>query len=158
MYILNGIKIKEGQPFESNGTWYPSNWLQLTSAEEKAAIGITETDEYEPEYFDPEYYYSVGNPKELDTTSYTQEDGSVVVKSGLKEKHIPLIKNQANIYLSSTDWTILRKFERNIDIPDDIRTKRLGILAECDRLIAAISAATTVDELKAVIEGQNWPA
>lgn len=158
MYILNGLKLKEGQPFQADGTWYPSNWLQLTSAAEKAAIGIHETDEFEPEYFDPEYYYSVGRPRELDTTSETQENGDVIVKTGLRSKYIPMMKNQANIYLSGTDWTVTRKFERSIEIPDDIRTKRLGILTECDRLIAAINAATTVDELKAVIEGQNWPA
>ena len=34
--------INEGQPFTIDGTQYPSNWLNLSSAEDKAALGLVE--------------------------------------------------------------------------------------------------------------------
>jgi len=37
-------------------------------------------------------------------------------------------------------------------------TKRAAIVAECDRLEAAIAACTTVEALIAVVGNQGWPA
>jgi hypothetical protein len=42
MFMLNGNPLPLDTPFDANGVQYPANWLRLTSADEKAAIGITE--------------------------------------------------------------------------------------------------------------------
>ena len=42
MFTLNGKPLPLDTAFEHDGIQYPSNWLRLSSAEEKAALGITE--------------------------------------------------------------------------------------------------------------------
>jgi hypothetical protein len=58
--------------------------------------------------------------------------------------------------LASTDWMVVRKLERNIDIPAEVATKRAAVVAEADRLETAISAVTTVEELINVVESANF--
>ena len=41
-------------------------------------------------------------------------------------------------------------------MPASVATKRAAIVAECDRLEAAIAACTDVEALIAVIGNQNW--
>jgi hypothetical protein len=105
-------------------------------------------------------------PKALEDKLETKEDGSPlyvqvldvatqsmvdtteqVVTKGLKSTLIAQAKQTANSQLAQTDWTVVRKFERNIDIPADVAAKRAAILAECDAKITSIQSATTVEEL-----------
>ena len=79
-----------------------------------------------------------------------------LVTKGLKSQWTAQVKETANKMLSATDWTVIRKAERDVAIPDDIITKRAAIVAECSRLEAAISAAADVDALKDVVDNQNW--
>jgi len=59
--------------------------------------------------------------------------------------------------LSETDWMVIRKTERNVDIPADVVTKRAAIITECDRLESAITAAADIEAFIAVVQNQNWP-
>jgi hypothetical protein len=52
---------------------------------------------------------------------------------------------------------VTRKFERDIDIPADVVTKRAAIVAECTRLETAITAAADMDAFIAIVQNQNWP-
>ena len=62
MYVLDGKKLRQGRPFTHNGIQYPGNWLKnLTSADEKSAIGITW--EADPAPFDHRFYVSAGVAK-----------------------------------------------------------------------------------------------
>ena len=81
-------------------------------------------------------------PKALEDVT----EGESVTK-GLKSTLIEQAKQAANSQLAQTDWTVVRKAERNIDIPADIAAKRAAILAECDAKITSIQSATTVEEL-----------
>jgi hypothetical protein len=81
-----------------------------------------------------------------------------VVTKGLKSNWIAQVKASANSQLAGTDWMVIRKAERGVDIPAATATKRAAIVAECDRLEAAITAAANVDALIAVLGAQNWPA
>jgi hypothetical protein len=51
---------------------------------------------------------------------------------------------------------VIRKAERNIDIPDDVATKRAAILTECDRLIAAVTAAANMTDFITAVQSANW--
>ena len=82
-------------------------------------------------------------PKALEDV--TNEDASVT--QGLKSTLIEQAKQAANSQLAQTDWVVVRKAERNIDIPADVAAKRAAILAECDAKITSIQSATTVEEL-----------
>ena len=104
-----------------------------------------------------------GNPMFVKVLSTNEAGESVMVDSdvrmvtkGLKSQWTAQVKETANKLLSATDWTVIRKAERDVAIPDDIVAKRAAIVAECSRLEAAISAAADVDALKAVVDAQKW--
>lgn len=140
MFILDGKTLPIDVPFTHNGIQYPANWLRLTTLEEKQAIGITE--EPDPESFDDRFYWGLNNPKDLET---------------LQTQWVSQIKDTAGKLLSATDWMIIRKIERNVDVPESISTYRANVVAEATRLELSIKAVTTVEELIVTINTQNWP-
>ena len=58
----------------------------------------------------------------------------------IKASKISEIKSKAGEMLEPTDWQVIRKVERDIDIDTDVATERAGILAEADRLEAEVNA------------------
>ena len=79
-----------------------------------------------------------------------------LVAKGLKSQWIAQVKDTAGKMLANTDWMVIRKAERNVDIPTSVATKRTAIVTECARLEAAITAAANVEALIAVVNAQNW--
>ena len=140
MFLLNGNPLPIDTQFEVNGTTYPQNWLRLTSIEEKNAIGITEV--ADPEPYDDRFYWGVNNPKDLD---------------GLKTLWTAQVKDTANKLLSQTDWMIIRKVERTVDVPANTTTYRQAVIAECTRLVTAIAGASDVPALITFVTNQGWP-
>jgi hypothetical protein len=86
-------------------------------------------------------------PKALEDV--TNEDQSVT--KGLKSQWIAQGKASANSQLASTDWMVIRKAERDVAIPSDVVTERAKIIADCTAKEAAITAATTMEALIAVV-------
>lgn len=151
MFKLNNKPLGLDTAFTTeDGTQYPSNWLRLASAEEKAAIGITE--EADAEIYDDRFYWGVNSPKRLEDVT----EGEITTK-GLKSVWIAQIKDTANKMMQPTDWMVWRKFERGVEIPADVAAHRLAILAECDRIIAAISASETMQQFVETVSDQQWP-
>jgi len=142
MFLLNNNQIIPlDTPFEINGTSYPANWLRLTSLEEKQAIGITEVAD-ETTHYDDRFYWGVDNPKDL---------------TDLKKNWTAQVKDTANKLLAQTDWMVIRKAERNVDVPSNTTTYRTEVITECTRLVTAIEAAEDVPALIAIVTAQNWP-
>ena len=79
-----------------------------------------------------------------------------MVTKGLKSQYKTQFKQTANSLLSETDWMVIRKAERNINIPDDVATSRAAILTECDRLIAAVTAASDMTAFITAVASANW--
>ena len=156
MYMHNGVRIYPDTPFSIDGTSYPSNWLDLTSDEEKRAIGIEWVED--SVWFDSTYYVDVGIPKPLDDSSEIDTDGQPILRKGIKSTMIENVKLSANARLALTDWLVIRKFERSIEIPSNVVAHRAAILAEHDRLVDGIKASADVEQLKSVMSTQNWPA
>lgn len=140
MFLLNNKQLPIDVPFEHNGIQYPANWLRLTTIEEKNAIGIVEVDDIKE--VDGRFYFPDGSPKDL------QE---------LKEDNKKSFKLTANNLLSISDWYIIRKYDRGIEVPEDIIRQREDILQECDRLIDAVDSAKTMEEFIDAINNQQWP-
>jgi hypothetical protein len=178
MYKLNGRTLNPDEGFQHEGTSYPQNWLRLTSLEEKQAIGIVETPDVVAPWYDQRFYWGVDNPKLLNDREESDEQGNPLyvqvfdatvgehgamvnsterlVTRGLKHQWTAQFKQTANSMLAQTDWVVTRKAERNVDIPADIAAKRAAVVAECARLEAAISVASDVPALIAVIGAANW--
>jgi hypothetical protein len=142
MFLLNGNRLPEGVAFkDANGNQYPANWLNLSTEEEKNAVGITWV--VDPVRADDRFYWDgdVNNPKDL---------------AGLKTQFVAQIKDTAGKLLSQTDWVIIRKAERNVEVPSEVALKRTQIVAEANRLEVDINASTTVEALIEVLNTQNW--
>ena len=60
----------------------------------------------------------------------------------IKASKISEIKNKAGQLLQPTDWQVIRKAERDINIDTDVATERTGILTEANRLEAEVNALT----------------
>jgi hypothetical protein len=158
MFLLNGNTLPQGTPFkDANGTQYPSNWLNLSTAEEKSAIGITEVAD-EDMSFDNRFYWSKNLPKAMedkletneDNSPMLDEDGNQVVTKGLKSTFIAQNKATAGSILAQTDWAVTRKSDIGTDIPASIVAARLAVRQKSDQIEAAITACTTVAELAAL--------
>jgi len=85
----------------------------------------------------------------------TDTDERLVTK-GLKSQWIAQVKAIAGTMLATTDWMVIRKAERDVPIDADVVTKRAAILAEANRLEAAIAACADVEALIAVVNDQRW--
>ena len=135
---------------------------------------FTRQDEIRP---DDRYYWVTANengsytatPKELEDREESDENGNPLyvkilgevdgkpamvdstqrlITKGLKSNHIAQVKQTANSILAQTDWMVIRKAERNVDIPADTVAYRAAVVAKAAELETAISAVTTVEALK----------
>jgi hypothetical protein len=178
MYKLNGKTLRIGRAFTHAEVQYPSNWLQLSTEAERTALGIIWEDD--PVRADDRYYWDgdINNPKALEDKEEVDEDGNPLyvqvldntdpdnpvmvdtderlVTKGLKSNMIAQVKHTAGTLLAQTDWYVTRKVERNVDIPTDVSSKRVAIVAESERLETAIKACTTVMLLIEIMNSQNW--
>ena len=157
MFQLDNKLLALDTAFTHNEISYPANWLRLASSEERAAIGITEV--ADAASYDDRFYWNVDNPKQLEDVHTFPEGSDVSVREsiGLKSQWSAQIKDTTNKLLAATDWMVIRKVERNVDIPASTVAYRAAVLTECDRLLAAIEAAADVAALATVVTTQNWP-
>jgi cytoskeletal protein RodZ len=98
-----------------------------------------------------------GNPMYVKVLDKTDPENPVMVDSterlitkGLKSNHIAQVKHNTNMTLAQTDWYVIRKAERSVDIPADVATYRAAVIAWATATEASITAVTTVEELKAI--------
>jgi hypothetical protein len=141
-FYINGNRLQEGVSFyDANGTQYPTNWLNLSTEAEKAAIGITWV--ADPVRADDRFYWdgNIDNPKDLD-----------VLKTTFKAQ----VKDTANKLLAQTDWYVIRKADREISVPMTIADQRSIIIYEASRLETAIDNVDTVEGLIAILNNQSW--
>ena len=175
MYKVNNKPLQLDRAFTLGDIQYPANWLRLSSAGDRAALGITW--EAEAPRADDRFYWSgdINNPKEMEDREEVDQEGNPMyvqewdaeaevmtdtderlVTKGLKSQWIAQVKATAGTMLATTDWMVIRKAERDVAIPDDVVAKRAAIVAEADRLEAAINLCENVEQLIAVVGSQNW--
>jgi hypothetical protein len=148
-FKLGTKTIQLDTPFTHNEIQYPANWIRLASEEDKSAIGMTW--EADPVRADDRFYWNgdINNPKALADVTETAE-GKEHTTKGLKSGFISQVKNTAGSILAQTDWMVIRKAERNVDIPSSVATYRASVVAKATELETAISAVTTVEQLIAL--------
>jgi hypothetical protein len=95
-------------------------------------------------------------PKALEDVTETPEGQTeAITTKGLKSNWIAQAKAAAGSALAATDWMVIRKAERGVDIPADVAAERAKIISDCTAKEVAISAATTIEELMAVVAPSN---
>ena len=170
-FKLGTKTIQLDTPFTHNDIQYPANWIRLASEEDKANIGMTwEADAVRA---DDRFYWdgNINNPKALEDKEESDENGNPLyvkvlgvvdgkpamvdsterlVTKGLKSNFISQVKTTAGSILAQTDWMVIRKAERNVDIPSSVTTYRASVVAKATELETAIAAVTTVEQLIAL--------
>ena len=154
-----------------------TKYANLRNPAIREALGVTEV--ADPPYFDQRFYWGVDNPKLLDDREEVDENGDPMwvkvpdnsdpenpvmvdsderlVSKGLKSQWIAQTKATAGSLLAQTDWMVIRKAERNVDIPAETQTYRAAVITEAERLETLITACTDVEGLIAVVTNQSWP-
>jgi hypothetical protein len=169
MFLINGQPLAVDTAFTHNEISYPANWLRLSTAEEKSAIGITEV--ADAVRSDDRFYWdgNLANPKALADKEEVDQDGNPLyvkvldktdplnpvmvdsterlVTKGLKSNFIAQVKQTAGSILSQTDWMVIRKAERDVAIPTATVAYRASVVAKATELEASITACTTVEQL-----------
>jgi hypothetical protein len=134
MWKYNNRVIRQGRAWTDNtGVTHPTSWARWTQ-EEKAAKGLVWEDDPLP--FDSRYYWSHGNPKDLEQ---------------LKEQEVSKVKQMAAGELQQTDWYVIRASEGGAPVPSEVLSERQAIRDASNAKEAAIVACTTLEELIAVI-------
>ena len=143
-FKLNGNPLAVDVAFTHNDIQYPANWLRLSTAEEKTAIGITEVADA-PTY-DSRFYWGDGTAKALDDKTETV-DGVEYKTLGLKSIFKAQEKEVAGKFLAKYDWYVVRKIEKSTAIPTAITTYRDGVRTACDTREKEIDACSNTTEL-----------
>jgi len=147
-FLLDGKPLAVDVPFTVGDINYPANWLRLTTAEEKAAIGITEV--ADAPIYDSRFYWGNGTAKALDDVNEVDkngdplldENGDQVVTLGVKSVLKAQEKTTAGSLLARYDWYVIRKVEKDTAIPSAIQTFRDGVRTACDTREKEIDACS----------------
>lgn len=163
--VKNDNSIKLFAPYtiweDKNGTKHSSDSLLTLTASQKQDLGI-----YDVAYgsrLDDRFYTITENAPTFDQAlkvvkvTYTSV-AKDLENSELKKEWIANVKQMANNTLAQTDWMLVRKIERNVNVPAKTVTYRAAVIAEATRLTAGITAATEITELISLVTSMSWPS
>jgi hypothetical protein len=141
--------VQPGSSFELDGNQYPANWINLSSAADKAAIGMV--DVVYAARPDDKYYWVTENPplylNGVVEVSYTISDKDL---TQLKDSAKQAIGTTAWTLLSASDWMVTKSVETSTPMDAEWSTWRAEIRTQASAGLAAVEACTTVAELAAV--------
>ena len=137
-FKLDGNPLAVDVAFSHNDINYPANWLRLSTADEKTALGITEVAD-DPVY-DSRFYWGDGTAKTLTDTNEVDENGDPlldvngdqIVTLGVKSILKAQEKDIAGSLLANYDWYVVRKAEKSTAIPTAITTYRDAVRTACN--------------------------
>lgn len=142
--------IQEGTAFELDGVSYPSNWLNLSSPEDKAAIGLQEVIATNSPASDKFYWVSetlsgasltyTNTPKDLDPC---------------KENEVSATNATAYAILLPSDWMVVKAFETSTPMDAAWSAWRAQIRSQAATQVAAINACASIEEL-AALPNVDW--
>lgn len=144
--------IVEGTAFELDGVQYPAVWLNQSTAEQKAAIGLVEVIATDSPADDRFYWVSeqlngaeltyVNTPKDLD---------------GLKQSWTDQTNNTAYSLLLPSDWMIVKSIETGTPVATDWASYREAVRTTANLAKQEIQNAADVPALQAAVAAVGWP-
>jgi len=138
--LHDGRTVSDSMAFTLDEIQYPSNWLLLSSEEERSERGITGPLPKPPQY-DQRFYWAPNQPKD---------------HTGLVDEYIGHIKRNAGSMLSDSDWYITRMAETGSGVPQQVLDRRAEIRAYSNIKEQALLATTSTEELAAYVTGPNY--
>lgn len=142
--LPDGRIVSTDMAFTLDGVQYPSNWLALSSAGDRAERGI-EGPLPEPAWYDQQFYWGPDLPK---------DHGQLV------EQYSEFVRMNANAILRDTDWMVIREADNGTPIDPAIKTWRQQVRIASGLKITALEATADTPELAAYVAGseyQQWP-
>jgi hypothetical protein len=146
----DGQYINEGQAFTINDVQYPQNWLNLSTPEEKLAIGLEEVVATNQPANDQ--YYWVSSTLDKATLTYTNTPKDL---AQVKTTAVSQINATAYSILLPSDWMVVKSVETSTPINPDWNTWRATIRTEAASAITAINTSTDVDGVASAVN-LNW--
>lgn len=150
MFVVQatGQTLSPDAPFTLGDVQYPANWLRVSSAADKAALGIIEV--ADPPPYDQRFYWGYDG------------DGNLIPKdvAGLKVDWTSTTRTTAGTLIAPTDWMLVRQVDTGVLVPDAIKAERQAVRDACEVKLLAIAACVTTDELAAYINSEayaHWP-
>lgn len=150
-FIAPSQYIQDGAPFTVNGTSYPAGWLNATSAEEKAAVGLVEVT-YEGAREDDRFYWVTENRNGA-VISYTNTAKDL---AALKTQWKNATNAAAYSMLLQSDWMVVKALETSSTVAAAWTTYRAAVRTAAATAVAAIEAAADVPALQTVVQ-VTWP-
>ena len=149
MLQLNGKTLQYDRAFTHEGISYPSNWLRLTTLEEKQAIGIVEVAN-NTQSWDQRFYWGVDNPKQLEDV--TDDDGNTT--TGLKTLWKQTQNEIAASLLAPSDWRVVKAAEVTAySVESEWLTYRAAVRTACNTRQTEIDNCADVPALKELLYG-----
>lgn len=148
---LTGQYIQEGTQFEINGITYPSVWLNQSTPEQKAALGLEEVVATNQPY-NPVYYWT-GEALDKATLTYT---GTPKDLTEVKTNAIAQVNSTAYSLLFPTDWMVVKAFETSTKVPTSWNTWRAEIRTQATGYVSQVEAAIDVDAVATIMGSLVW--
>ena len=143
--------IQEGTPFEIDGVQYPSNWLNLSTPEEKQALGLEEVVATNQPQNQTYYWVSESlNGAELTYTN-TPKDLTTVKSTAISQ-----VNSTAYSILFPTDWMVVKAFETSTPVAPSWNSWRQSIRTTATATVSSIEGAVDVDAVATIMGSIVW--
>ena len=148
----DGQYIQEGQAFTIGDVQYPSNFLNLSTPEEKADIGLEEVVATNSPKSD--VYYWVSSTLDKATLTYTNTPKDL---TSVKSNALSTVNSTAYSLLFPSDWMVVKAVETSTPINPDWNTYRANVRSTADQTRTAVTAAQDVDAVATIMDAIAWP-
>lgn len=140
-------------PFEINGLRYPANYLNLSSAEEKAKLGIVDV-VYTARPDDKYYWVSEAAPVVKDGAVSVEYTATPKDLTECLKQAVSAVSAQAYSILLPSDWMPVRAFETSVAVAPNWVAWRQRIRDQAAQAIADIEACEDIGSLAALAQVQ----
>ena len=146
-----GQYIQEGTQFEIDGVTYPPQWLNQSTPEQKAALGLEEVVATNQPY-NPVYYWT-GEILDQATLTYT---GTPKDLTEVKTNAIAQVNSTAYSLLFPADWMVVKAFETSTKVPTAWNNWRAEIRTQATGYVSQVEAANDVDAVATIMGSLVW--
>lgn len=147
-----GQYIQEGTAFELNDIFYPANWLNLSTPEQKAELGLEEV--VATNQPANQTYYWVSETLNGPSLTYTNTPKDL---TGVKTNAINQVNSTAYSILLPTDWMVVKSVETSTPISPSWNSWRQSIRTTATSTVNAIEGAVDVAAVETIMGSINWP-
>jgi hypothetical protein len=158
--VQNGIiqlLIPSGSQFTWNGIDYPPNWVNLSSPEEKSAIGMVDV-VYGQQANDQYYWVQQNDPVYNSQTNQVDINFTNTPKdlTSVKTNAFNTVNATAYSLLQPSDWMVVKGIETSTPVNADWNTWRASIRATADSTRTAVTSAADVDAVATIMSSIAW--